>query len=201
MIGRVKHYFVPQSPRDKCVLGSSVKSSSVLQPVIEYVKPANQLQLSTEELNEEFARSLNAARPGPARVLVRFNLEEKAFKAEPQLEQITVHYSAEGSLVLKESEEGQRVLRLHAAADEAAEKAQNVNLYFLFLSLLALVFVLQNVLQWDLSDSSTSHRAGLHGGLWQIAPQPASSHLFNSKMHTGPSDSCAKSCKMQLPNH
>ena len=96
--------------------------------MIEYVKPANQLQLSTEELNEDFARSLNAARPGPARFVVRFNLEEKAFKAEPQLEQISVHYSAEGSLVLRDSEEGQRTLRLHAAADEAEARAQNVRL-------------------------------------------------------------------------
>ena len=102
---------------------------SFLQPIIEYFKPANQLQLSTEELNESFARSLNAARPTPARVVVRFNLEEKAFKAEPQLEQISVHYSAEGSLVVREGEEGQRVLCLHAAADEAEAKAQNVRLH------------------------------------------------------------------------
>ena len=98
----------------------------LLQPVIEYVKPANQLQLSAEELSEDFPRSLNAARPGPTRVLVRYNLEEKAFKAEPQLEQISVHYSSEGSLVLREGEEGQRILRLHAAADEAEAKAQMV---------------------------------------------------------------------------
>ena len=95
--------------------------------MVEYVKPANQVQLSANELNEEFARSLNAARPGPAKIVMRFNLEEKAFKVEPQLEQVSVHYSAEGCLVWRESEEGQRVTKLHAAADEAqASRLQKV---------------------------------------------------------------------------
>lgn len=91
--------------------------------MIEVVKPANQLELSESELNESIARSLNAARPGPVRTVVRYNLEERAFKAEPQLEQVSVHYSADGSLILRDSEEGQRILRMHPAADEAEAKA------------------------------------------------------------------------------
>ena len=47
----------------------------VLQPVVEYVKPSNQLQLGAPELEEDFARSLNAARPGPPRVILRYSTE------------------------------------------------------------------------------------------------------------------------------
>ena len=91
-----------------------------LQPVVEVVKPANQLQLDEKQLNEEFARSLNAGRPGPARVVVWYNLEEKCFKPETQLEQVMVHYSNSGVLLQKESEEGQRELLLQAQEAEAS---------------------------------------------------------------------------------
>lgn len=98
---------------------------SFFQPVLRYVKPTNQLQLTANELDEEFAQSLTAIRPGPGRVLVRFNLEEKAFKAEPQLEQMTVHYAADGSLFLRASEEGQRVIKAQAFAE--AEEMRKVH--------------------------------------------------------------------------
>ena len=97
----------------------------LVQPVVQYLKPANQLQLTSSELEEEIPRVLNATRPGPGRVRVRYNLEEKAFKAEPQLEQMTVHYATDGCLLLLESEEGRRVQK--AQASEDAEKAKKVN--------------------------------------------------------------------------
>lgn len=55
---------------------------------------------------------------------MRYNLEEKVFKAEPQLEQTSMHFSAEGHLVLRESEEGQRILKMHTTADDADAKAE-----------------------------------------------------------------------------
>lgn len=88
------------------------------------MKPANQIQLTEKQLGEEFVRSLSAARPGPPNLLVRYNLEERGFKPEPQLEQAMVHYSCAGVLLPKDSEEGQKLIRLHAAAgDEAATEA------------------------------------------------------------------------------
>lgn len=87
------------------------------------MKPANQLQLPENQLGEEFGRCLNAARPGPPKTIVRYNLEERAFKVEPQLEQVSVHYSAEGCLLLEDSEEGQKAVRLNAIADEAETNA------------------------------------------------------------------------------
>ena len=94
-------------------------SGSLLQPVVEFVKPANQLQLDEKQLNEEFARSLNAARPSPQRAVVWYNLEEKCFKPETQLEQVMVHYSNPGVLLQKESEEGQREVLLQTQEAEA----------------------------------------------------------------------------------
>ena len=85
---------------------------------METVKPADQVQLSAKELEEEQGRVLNAARPGPARVILRYNLEERAYKPEPQLEQVLVHYFSEGNLLHRDSEEGHNLAKAHAAEDE-----------------------------------------------------------------------------------
>lgn len=91
--------------------------------MVEYIKPANQLELSTSELDEDFARNLNAARPGPPRVILRYNLEEKMYKPEPQLEQVTLQYSTEGCLVWRDSEEGHKVVKAKALVDELEAKS------------------------------------------------------------------------------
>ena len=95
----------------------------IMQPVVELVKPANQLQLSEKDLAEEFVRTLNAARPGPTRSVVRYNLEEKAYKPEPQLEHVLLHFAMEGCLLHRDGEEGQKLAKAHVAADEAAAAA------------------------------------------------------------------------------
>jgi hypothetical protein len=100
----------------------SPSKQNFAQPVVEYIKPANQLELSTPELDEDFARNLNAARPGPPRVILRYNLEEKMYKPEPQLEQVTVQYSTEGCLVWRDSEEGHKVVKAKALVDELEAK-------------------------------------------------------------------------------
>ena len=88
------------------------------QPVVETVKPPNQVQLSEKELDEEQGRVLNGARPGPARTILRYNLEERCYKPEPQLEQVLSHYVSEGNLLHREGTEGQALAKAHAIDDE-----------------------------------------------------------------------------------
>ena len=85
---------------------------------METVKPEDQVQLSEKELNEEHGRVLNAARPGPSRVILRYNLEERCYKPEPQLDQVLVHFTGEGNLLHREGEEGQALVKAYAAEDE-----------------------------------------------------------------------------------
>lgn len=90
----------------------------LLQPAVETVKPANQVQLSEKELAEEHGRVLNAARPGPSRVIFRYNLEDRCYKPEPQLDQVLLHFAGEGNLLHREGGEGQALLKAYAAEDE-----------------------------------------------------------------------------------
>lgn len=79
-----------------------------LKQVTEILRPAQQLELDEKQLAEEMTRTLTAIRPGPPKQTVRYNLEERSFKPEPQLEQVVVHYACEGTLLHVDSEEGQR---------------------------------------------------------------------------------------------
>ena len=52
-----------------------------VQPVKEYVKPANQLRLSEAELEEDLACSLSSANPNAPSNIARFVQKDSAFKA------------------------------------------------------------------------------------------------------------------------
>ena len=52
-----------------------------LQPVKEYVKPANQLRLSDAELEEELACSLSSGNPNAPSNIARYVTKDGAFKA------------------------------------------------------------------------------------------------------------------------
>lgn len=58
-----------------------------MQPTREVVRPANQLQLSEAELQEELAKMLTANNPAAPQNLLRFNTKERAYKLEPMVEQ------------------------------------------------------------------------------------------------------------------
>ena len=55
-------------------------------------------------------------------LVCRYNLEEKAYKPEPQVEQVTVQYASDGCLVWRDSEEGHRVVRAKAMVEELESK-------------------------------------------------------------------------------
>ena len=52
-----------------------------VQPVKEYVKPANQLRLSEAELEEDLACSLSSGNPNAPSNIARFVQKDSAFKA------------------------------------------------------------------------------------------------------------------------
>lgn len=93
-------------------------------PGKEVVRPDNQLQLSEKDLQEEIAKMLTANNPAAPKNLVRFNMKERTFKSEPMVEQLMVHYSTDGFLLHRGSEEARRQLEAEKAADDAANRFQ-----------------------------------------------------------------------------
>ncbi|XP_057303702.1 dynein intermediate chain 2, ciliary-like [Hydractinia symbiolongicarpus] len=83
------------------------------------VKPEDQLQLTEEELKEEFTRILTANNPHAPSNIVRFNFKEGQFKQIPTVDQLAIHFSLEGNLLHKESDEARRQL---ASTEEEEEK-------------------------------------------------------------------------------
>ena len=51
-------------------------------------------------------------------------LQERTFKSEPMVEQLMVHYSTDGFLLHRSSEEARRQLEAEKAADDAANRFQ-----------------------------------------------------------------------------
>ena len=86
------------------------------------VKPDDQLLLSEEELKEEFTRILTANNPHAPDNIVRFSFKEGQFKQIPTVNQLAVHFTLEGNLLHKESEEARRQLATTDDRDEAEEE-------------------------------------------------------------------------------
>ena len=73
------------------------------------VRPENQLVLTEKELDEEVTKQLTANNPNAPANLARYDEKERAFKFEPTVDQLVVHYASDGFL-------------LHDASDEAARQ-------------------------------------------------------------------------------
>lgn len=95
-----------------------------LQPVKEIVKPADQLQLSEKDLDEEIAKMLTANNPLAPKNVARFNMKERAYKFEAMVEQLMVHYSTDGWLLHRGSDDAKRQLEMEKCQDDAAAKFQ-----------------------------------------------------------------------------
>lgn len=85
------------------------------------VKPDDQLVLTEEELKEEFTRILTANNPHAPDNIVRFSFKEQTYKQVPTVNQLAVHFTLEGNLLHKESEEARRQLASSDALDEPDE--------------------------------------------------------------------------------
>lgn len=72
------------------------------------VKPDNQLDLTEEELKEEFTRIIRGDNPNAPDNIVRFSFKEGEFKQQATVEQLAMHFSLDGNLIHVESDEARR---------------------------------------------------------------------------------------------
>ena len=81
-------------------------------PVDILLRPANQLDLSEKQLEEEITKQLTANNPNAPSNIARYNTAEKAFKFEPMVDQLVMHYATNGFLLHNESDEATRQVSL-----------------------------------------------------------------------------------------
>mmetsp|Transcript_87377 Transcript_87377/g.154944 ORF Transcript_87377/g.154944 Transcript_87377/m.154944 type:complete len:674 (-) Transcript_87377:229-2250(-) len=77
-------------------------------PVIVKVKPQDQMQLSPEELDKEVPpRVLYPTNPRAPHNTTQYSFKEKVFKIDEQVDQVVMHFSMDGTILLKDSPEAQ----------------------------------------------------------------------------------------------
>ncbi|XP_057269643.1 dynein axonemal intermediate chain 1 isoform X4 [Pezoporus wallicus] len=72
------------------------------------VKPPDQLELTEAELKEEITRILKANNPHAPQNIVRYSFKERAYKQISHVNQMAIHFSYNGNLIPKDSDEGRR---------------------------------------------------------------------------------------------
>uniref|UniRef100_A0A8C6Z372 Dynein axonemal intermediate chain 1 n=2 Tax=Nothoprocta perdicaria TaxID=30464 RepID=A0A8C6Z372_NOTPE len=96
------------------------------------IKPPDQLELTEAELKEEFTRILTANNPHAPQNIVRYSFKERTYKPISYVDQMAIHFSMDGNMILKDSDEGRRqnarlsieeVISEEAAGEEEAEEA------------------------------------------------------------------------------
>lgn len=101
-----------------------LSSCCILQPTKEVYKPDNQLQLAEKDLQEEIAKMLTANNPAAPKNTARFNMKERVYKLEPMVDQLLVHYSTDGWLLHKASEDARKQQEVEKQTEEAAARFQ-----------------------------------------------------------------------------
>ncbi|XP_063676387.1 dynein intermediate chain 2, ciliary-like isoform X2 [Bolinopsis microptera] len=91
------------------------------------MKPDDQLDLSPEELKEEFTRILTANNPHAPNNIVRYSFKERCYKMKMGVDQLAIHFSMDGNMLHKESDEGRRQLTRLGLSDSGTGVEQNLN--------------------------------------------------------------------------
>ncbi|XP_067887592.1 dynein, axonemal, intermediate chain 1, paralog 2 [Heterodontus francisci] len=73
-----------------------------------HIKPADQLDLTEQELKEEITRVLTANNPHAPQNIVRYSFKERAYKQVPLISQLAIHFARDGYLLHKDSDEAKR---------------------------------------------------------------------------------------------
>lgn len=87
------------------------------------IKPDDQLDLNELELKEEFTRILTANNPHAPQNIVRYNFKEGCFKQTSHVDQLAIHFSLDGNMIHKDSDEARRQKAKYGAAEVASEQA------------------------------------------------------------------------------
>ncbi|KAI3385290.1 hypothetical protein SNEBB_009357 [Seison nebaliae] len=114
----------PSKDDENLALNDDDGEPSVTQGVNVANKPSDQLKLTEEELKEEITKILSTANPNAADNIIRFNYKEMTYKPIPTVDQLAIHYSVDGNLIDKDSEEGQKQLATIKATEVVAEKEE-----------------------------------------------------------------------------
>eukprot|EP00341_Mesodinium_pulex_P012750 CAMPEP_0116903226 /NCGR_PEP_ID=MMETSP0467-20121206/10598_1 /TAXON_ID=283647 /ORGANISM="Mesodinium pulex, Strain SPMC105" /LENGTH=677 /DNA_ID=CAMNT_0004577441 /DNA_START=13 /DNA_END=2046 /DNA_ORIENTATION=+ len=87
------------------------------EPIKRIVRPENQVQLTEEQLTEEFTRILTANDPNVPNNITKYNYKEKAYKQDPEgpMDHLAFHFSMDGCSLHKESEEAKHQQQLEEA--------------------------------------------------------------------------------------
>ncbi|NXK77926.1 DNAI1 protein, partial [Amazona guildingii] len=72
------------------------------------IKPPDQLELTEAELEEEITRVLKAHNPHAPQNIVRYSFKERAYKRISHVNEVAIHFSYDGNLIPKDSDEGRR---------------------------------------------------------------------------------------------
>lgn len=72
------------------------------------VKPDDQLDLTEQQLKEEFTRILTANNPHAPQNIVRYSFKEKQYKQTSSVDQLAIHFALDGNMIHKDSDEAKR---------------------------------------------------------------------------------------------
>jgi len=103
------------------------------EPIKRIVRPDDQLNLTEEQLDEEFTRVLTANDPNVPNNITKYNYKDKAYKQDPEgpMDHLAFHYNIDGSCLHKESEdaiqqeqkEEEKKMEVERSKKEAAQEA------------------------------------------------------------------------------
>jgi dynein intermediate chain 1 len=94
-------------------------------PVIIKVRPEDQLQLTPEELDKEVPpRVLYPADPRAPHNKTYFSFKDRQFKRDDQVDQCIFHFSMDGAILLKDSQEAQDQMEIQDKKEEEQQKRQ-----------------------------------------------------------------------------
>jgi len=98
-------------------------------PSREIVVPDNQLQLNEADLEEEHVNMLTANNPSASTNIVRFDSKERSYKVVAMMDNhLEIHYSADGWLLHKSSDDAKRQLDLEKLEAEAIQEFEREQL-------------------------------------------------------------------------
>lgn len=89
------------------------------------IKPEDQLDLTEAELKKEVTRILTANNPNAPQNIVRFSFKEGAFKQTTSVDQIVMHFSYDGNMLHKDSDEARRQKAKEEDDEGSGEEGQS----------------------------------------------------------------------------
>ncbi|XP_037631943.1 dynein, axonemal, intermediate chain 1, paralog 2 [Sebastes umbrosus] len=84
------------------------------------MKPPDQQEVPEAELKEEITRILTANNPHAPQNIVRYSFKERSYKPTSVVDQMTVHFVLEGSLLYEDSDEARRLKAKEGLPEETA---------------------------------------------------------------------------------